>query len=267
MNLNYWIVVGAVVVTLLLFLAGQHLPAFSFRTNPCTALAAAFMALSWLMLVLVYSRQNLRFPWALVVTDIGSAAMLCAAFILMRGDKHFSGFDAALLIPLLVLLGWDYVCGGYASGPGKTLLSVICLAPSLLLSQIAVVLLGWAFVVRWGAYGVIFFILCILHAVLQLPTYVALNLATDFQLTVRDKEQFTQVVQALGLLKIPLAYGFLAFLASPVRPVFTEPAFLPPEKSVIPDKRIFVPISILLLGVGGNVVANVITSILPTLDR
>jgi len=262
MNVNFWILAAAVGVTLLLFLAHKHFSAFNFKTHPCTALAAALMAFSWVMLLLVYSMLHLPFPWALVVTDLGSAALLCAAFILMRGDRHFSGFDAALLIPLLILLVWDYVCGRYASGPGKTLLSVICLSPSLLLAQIAMVVLGWAFVVRWGAYGIIYGVLCVLHAVLQLPVYIALNLSGDFQLTPHDQNQFAQVVDALGLLKLPLAYGFLAFLVSRTRPEFDEPAFMPPDKSVIPDKSVFIPISILLVAVGGNVVTDVIKATL-----
>jgi hypothetical protein len=267
MSFSFWILLSAVVVTVILFLAGKHLDAFSFKKNPGTALATVFMLLSWVMMLLVYGKKDLSFSWALVATDAGSAALFCAGYLLLRGNKHFSGFDTTVLIPFFALCAWDYFLGEYVSGPGKTLLSVICLSPSLLLSQIAMVLLGWAFVVRWGWYGLIFGILCLLHAVLQLPTYIALNLSGDFQLTPPDKEQFRQVMDALGLLKAPLAYGFLAFLASPARPNFDELSVLPPAESVAPSKIVFIPITILLVGVGGNVVANVITSILPSFHR
>jgi hypothetical protein len=266
MNYNFWILFVAVVVTLILFLAAKHLDAFSFKKNPGTALAIVFMLLSWVMMLLVYGKKDLSFSWALVVTDAGSAALFCAGCLLVRGNKHFSGFDATVLIPFIALCAWDYFLGDYVSGPGKTLLSVICLSPSLLLSQIAMVLLGWAFLVRWGWYGLIFGLLCLLHAMLQLPTYIALNLSDDFQLTPQDKEQFKQVVDALGLLKLPLAYGFVAFLASHNRPNFAEPAFFP-TRSITPGKPVFIPISVLLVGVGGNVVANVITSILPSIHK
>ena len=250
-------------MTVLLFLAAKHFDAFNFRTSPGTALAVVFMGLSWVLLLLIYGKKDLSFSWALVATDAGSGALLGAACLLMRGNKHFTGFDATVLIPFLALFAWDYFLGRYVSGPGQTLLSVICLAPSLLLSQIAMVLLGWAFVARWGIYGLIFGLLCVLHALLQVPTYIALNLSGEFQLSPEDKAQFAHIVNALGLLKLPLAYGFLAFLASRNRPKFDEPAFLPATKSVAPDKSVFIPISILLVGVGGNVIANVITSILP----
>jgi len=162
-----------------------------------------------------------------------------------------------VLIPFLLLLVWDYVLGEYASGPGKPLLGLLSLTPSLLVAQIAILLLGWVFVLRWGVYAIAFFALCILHAVLQPVAYVYLNLASDFRLSDVDKEQFRHVIDALGLLKIPLAYGFLAFLVSPKRPDFTADSSWPPE-SVAPDKRILIPISFLFVTLGGKALVDVL---------
>jgi hypothetical protein len=113
-----------------------------------------------------------------------------------------------------------------------------------------------------GGWGLPFFLLCFFYALLQFPVYLYLNLANEFQLLSKDHERFRQTVEALGILKIPLAYGFLAFLVSPTRPEFKDSAYLP-QKAFAPHKGVLVPISILFVGIGGDAAAKVILAILP----
>ena len=257
MSLNYWILVGTLPITAVLFCFRHYFTAFDFKKSPATAWAATLWALSWLSLVPIYGTEKHSFSWGLIITDIGSSAVLFAALILKRGSPVVRDSDTVVVIPFLLLLVWDYVLGVAADGVNKPLLGVLALTPSLFLAQFSILLLGWAFVLRWGIYGVAFFVLCILDAILQPLAYISLNLIKDFHLAELPEEaQFRYVVDALGLLKIPLAYGFLGFLVSRTRPSFTVDSSWPPE-SVAPDKRIFIPISSAFAIIGGKALIGV----------
>ena len=53
----------------------------------------------------------------------------------------------------------------------------LLIAPDVVLSNVAFILLGWVFLSRWSGIGVAYFIITVLYAVLQFPARLALDLS------------------------------------------------------------------------------------------
>jgi hypothetical protein len=134
-----------------------------------------------------------------------------------------------------------------------TIIKFIAIAPSAVLSHIALIALGWLFVVRWGFWGIPYLLLTIAYALLQLPAYFA----DHFESLLNPPELGKAVFFSLGLLKVPFAFGFLGYLLSPNKPDFAFPKFWPDE-SIAPHRRIYATVVSLTVIALGPVVTGTI---------
>src|SRR5208282_6719573 len=80
----------------------------------------------------------------------------------LRSSLWRAGMASAMM--LLWCMFWEIV--GHESNLFWTSLLI---APELAIANIAMVALGWAFYVRWSGFSVLYFILAMVYALLQLP--------------------------------------------------------------------------------------------------
>jgi hypothetical protein len=239
------------------------LSVLNFRSNPNTSVGITLWGLRWLTILPIYYRGDLishSSGITLALLDTGNILNLMTAVFLSHGRKFRLEQTWPLGILLILLLIWDLSLAPLAEN--TLLIKLIVIAPSSVLSHISIIALGWIFFVRWGAYGLPFLLLTIFYALLQLPAYFAVFFPSESGFA----EFRIMVFLALGLLKLPYTFGFLAFLLSPTKPDFSIEQYWP-HQSVSPHKIVYVPlislISIILIPVVVSVVSTVISAKVP----
>jgi hypothetical protein len=137
-----------------------------------TGWTLALWSLFWLMIALAYvefSESELHGLFGeFMFSDFGNLAALAAAFAYCRGDsfKQRELFPLVFLVFMLPLLEWTL--SNVIPGPQGR---VIAIAPSLVLSALATLAIGWCILVRCGWGSVPFFLTMCVYAFLQVPAY------------------------------------------------------------------------------------------------
>jgi len=86
----------------------------------------------------------------------------------------------------------------------------LLIAPELAIANIAMVLLGWGFFVRWSGFSTLLFLLAIIYALLQLPAFLELEL--DVFLKHDQLETLDISFPLLAACQVMLSYGFLSLI-------------------------------------------------------
>jgi len=150
-----------------------------------------------------------------VLSNLSNISLLLAAvsygqgleFDLRRAIRRIPGY-----VLLLFLWGifWEMIVDHRQNFVARALM----LAPDVVLANIALVLLGWVFFVRWSRLGNLFVLVAILYALPQLPALLARDLGTFL----KPELNLTTIFYVLAGGKVLLAYGFLSLLCSSVLP-------------------------------------------------
>jgi len=153
----------------------------SLRTRPSTGWASILLLLWWLSLAYAYfSHQRLadgkvvHAASALLGMNLGDLCLLGAAIAYCSGDEEFRGRRFAPLPVTLALLILYYLLFGILwHGDTLSFLGSIWLfSPSVVIANVAVFAIGWAFLVRWGVTALPFLLIAVMYAVAQYPAYL-----------------------------------------------------------------------------------------------
>src|SRR5713101_1375954 len=128
-------------------------------------------------------------------------------FDLRRAIRRIPGY-------VLLLFLWGIFWEMIVDHRQNFVASALMLAPDVVLANIALVLLGWVFFVRWSRLGNLFVLVAILYALPQLPALLARDLGTFL----KPELNLTTIFYVLAGGKVLLAYGFLSLLCSSVLP-------------------------------------------------
>ena len=160
------------------------------------------------------------------LSNLANVSLLVAAIAYARGEN----FDAAnarrwfgriaILIALWTIF-WELV-----HHDRSLFFSALFTAPDVILSNIALIALGWVFLSRWKGVGVAYFVVTICYAVLQLPARIALDLQPFLDPNKAVDLEPTFYLLAVG--KILLIGGFILILRK-ITTDIDEPRFWPRE--------------------------------------
>ncbi len=165
-------------------------------------------------------------------TDIlGNTANLCflaTAVAYCRGKtfNYIRVSGAIILITVFITIwafGWSVL-----GRPDDLFVKSIQYAPELVLPTVAFTALGWAFFARWGGVaGVLFFVVALVYAILQVPA----NLMASFGDFLKTPAALEVTFSYLAAGKILLAFGFLSLLCSSSLPAvgMNQPKYWPDE--------------------------------------
>jgi hypothetical protein len=218
-----------------------------FRSAACAfwlffaGYACLFFLYMWIYFYLRAGQSLQSFassPAVDIGTDIlGNTANLCflaAAVAYCRG-RTFNYIHASGTIILLTVFITIWAFGWNALGRSDDLfVKSIQYAPELVLPTVAFVALGWAFFARWGGVaGVLFFVVALIYALLQVPA----NLMASFGEFLVKPNTLGVTFSYLAAGKILLAFGFLSLLCSSSLPAvrMNQPKYWPDE-AITPAK-------------------------------
>jgi len=232
-NVNSIIPVVAVCVGSLLYCVYVifHKPAFlSITAHKATAWGFTFWLMWWPTLIISYylipEYSTDQFPFVLWVLNVGDLCLLAFVIIYTGGDDNFRWRRLAPLVIALLVFSLHYclhfmlvIRGGHAS----PFWSLVLISPSAVLANVAMFAMGWAFLVRWGLGGLLFFIISALYSIVQVPAYVnAFFIKPHFSLVFDHlHSELNSVFYILAgvkvfLLAFPLSYFFSTREGNPV---------------------------------------------------
>jgi hypothetical protein len=151
-----------------------------------------------------------------VLSNVGNISMLIAAIAYGQGkDFNVERAWRSFWICTLAIMIWA-ICWELADHEHNLLYTSVLIAPDVLGSDVALLLLGWVFLARWSGIGVFYFIVTIIYALLQFPANVALELCSVLgggQIPVPCKALLDPLLfYLLASGKIALAGGFVLML-------------------------------------------------------
>jgi hypothetical protein len=201
----------------------QGPPIYLHYSSNLNAFWYFFTALTCLLLVYlilyfgsdVVSRTELR-HWlvhvpAEVFSNVSNISMLIAAIAYGQGSEFkvkraLRSFGISALVITIWVIFWEL-----ADHDHNLLYTSLLVAPDVLASDVALLLLGWVFFSRWSGIGVLYFIVTIIYALLQFPASVALDLCPVLNVEqVLKVEQPGQTLAACKDLLEPFLFYLLA---------------------------------------------------------
>lgn len=168
--------------------------------------------------------------------DIGDLFLLGFAICYCSGDADFSWKRLALL-PITFMFLILYYAIMYSSLNTSLLFSIWLFSPSVVLANVALLMFGWSFLVRWGLKGLPLFFVTAAYAWAQLPAYIAVFVvlppAYKNILLPHFGEGINTVFPYLALGKMILAIYPLTLFLSPdgSRPDTSQPKYWPSRES------------------------------------
>jgi hypothetical protein len=110
------------------------------------------------------------------LSNLANVSLLIAAFAYGLGKDFDSNFTKKLFAISAILIAIWCVFWELVDHEKSLLFTMLLIAPDVVLSILALILLGWVFVSRWSGVGVAYFIIMILYAIFQLPARIAVDL-------------------------------------------------------------------------------------------
>ena len=162
--------------------------------------------------------------------------MICFSILYCEGLKA----NLSKVTPILCAAGllglWDVLTVGTNLDP---VLQIWLVAPSVVLTNFWIILIGWAFVVRWGITAIPYFVITVIYAICQPPAYLAAFVfASDMNVsdTVRqtfDGLKYVFLLLAIGKVSYALMFFVMFLCKDPSHsPDFTQPRYMPPAKGI-----------------------------------
>jgi len=185
---------------------------------PNTTWALGLWCAWWLTLFLIYLElNNLPYKVILMFSDFGNLCALGAAIAYCKGKD----FKLAVISPLLgvfvIVFLWDLAMTSSPSVSKYYQGRIVTIAPSLLISGISSLALGWAVVVRCGWTAWPFLLCAASYSVAQLPAYFHVFVLHGEKVAMGgqslNKLVWSLLFLALG--KIIYAWIFLGYFFSP----------------------------------------------------
>lgn len=171
-------------------------------------------------------------PSVLLSMNTGDLCLLAAAIAYCSGDRAF-GWRRLTPLPIALgmLLAYHLLFMTGAQRP-TPLTSLWLLSPSAVLANVAVFMLGWAFLARWGSTALPLFFVTTLYAMVQYPAYLEAFVAAPFGIDSLKSGKLVFYGLASGKLFI-LCLATTHFLSpSPNRPDMTGPKLWPSIQAV-----------------------------------
>jgi hypothetical protein len=165
------------------------------------------------------------------LSNLANVAILIAAIAYGRAEnfKNARALKGLLISALLFVLWavfWELV-----HHDDSLIFTVLLISPDVVIANVALILLGWVFLSRWSGVGVLFFLLMVIYAVLQLPARIALDLKEFLNPNKAVDLESTFYLLAVG--KIFMVSGFVLMLRT-VTDKTAEPRFWPRGPRVSP---------------------------------
>lgn len=199
-----------------------------FNKTPSTSYGFLFWLMWWISLLIAYfllpEPLTSLHPITLSILDFGDLCLLGFVICYCSGDADFSWKRLSLLLITLMILILYYTImygalrGGYLQA--NPLFAVWLFSPSAVLANVALLMLGWAFLVRWGLKALPLFFVTSAYAWAQLPAYIAafVVLPSEYKGQFASVQGFNiiqTVFPYLALGKIVLAFYPLTLFLSP----------------------------------------------------
>ena len=209
--------------------------ALLFERHPSAASAFWFFFIALSSLLLIYllvpprtagGSTGLAASWEMfhpvihgavtVLSNFANFCLLMAALCYSSGKAYGIWKQRSRIAAFVAGIFVWTICWEVAGHRQSVTLTSLMLAPDVVMANVAFVLLGWSFYVRWKGLGTIYFLFTIIYALLQLPALISRELGDFFDpryAATTDKLFFW-----LAGGKALLAYGFLSLLSSSVCP-------------------------------------------------
>lgn len=213
-----------------------------FKKKPSTSYGFLLWLIWWATLLTVYFmlpgagiRQH---PIILGILDVGDLALLGFVICYCSGDKDFS-WKRLSLLPLSLTILILFYAMMYTSVTPSPLFSLWLVSPSAVLANVAIIMFGWAFLVRWELKALPLFCFTTIYALTQLPAYTAAFVVMPEQYyaqfcSVESFKKINAVFPYLALGKVILAfYPFVLFLSPDgFHPDFSQPKYWPSNEKI-----------------------------------
>jgi hypothetical protein len=178
---------------------------YFFTTLGCLLLAYSVLHFGSDAITQTELRHWLLHAPAVVLSNVSNISLLIAAIAYGQGkefkaQRALRSFGIGVLVITIWVILWEL-----ADHDHNLLYTSLLVAPDVLASDVALLLLGWVFFARWSGIGVLYFIVTIIYALLQFPARVALDLCPVLTL-----EQSGQVLAPCKTLLEPFLFYLLA---------------------------------------------------------
>lgn len=180
-----------------------------YKEHRSSALGFLLWLMWWASFLVVYfilpNHTKEVTPLILTILDIGDLSLLGFVICYCNGEEGFSWKRLGILpITLLFLiLFYSITYPFFQRDPVR--LSLWVLSPSVVLANVAIIMFGWSFFVRWEMIGLPLFLVSCVYALAQLPAYMA-----AFLFIPTSDADPTPVIAAQKFLKIGDVFSFLA---------------------------------------------------------
>jgi hypothetical protein len=251
-------IVASMTLIYLNVIANDRPIALVYSVHPSTTMAFFFFGTAWIFVVCLYTillatdgKPTLP-VWLL--DNVSKLCLFATALSYSRVREFNLKLTLAVMAATLLLLSlWEVFFSWLSKGwPDDMLIGSLRLTPDVMLSGIGIVLIGWAFFVRWsGLFGWFFLLVTLAYSVLQFPA--TLLLGFDHFLADPIHSDLNIAFSCLAGAKVLLAFGFLSLVCESSDPALEidRPSTWP-RNPVSPPKWVFH-----LAGWGGGVVAGV----------
>jgi hypothetical protein len=160
----------------------------------------------------------------IVLSNVANVALLISALAYGRA-QNFKTQNAkrGLAISALLFALWAFFWE-LLHHDTSLIYTTLLVSPDVVVSNVALILLGWVFLSRWTGIGVIYFLIVIAYAVLQLPARIAIDLGSFLDANKHPDLEPTFYLLAVG--KIFIIGGFILMVRN-VGSDTTESRFWP----------------------------------------
>jgi hypothetical protein len=186
-----------------------------YKEHPNTTWALSLWFVWWLTLFFIYLGLDSSYTITLVLSDFGNLCALGAAIAYCKGNEFKVSVLKRLGYVFAIEVIWDFAITSLHSVSDYSQGRIVIIGPSLLISGISSLALGWAIVVRCGWTAWPFLLFAAAYSAAQLPAYFYV-----FVVRVEGdlKGHFNKLVWSLLFLaigKIIYAWAFLGYFFSP----------------------------------------------------
>lgn len=166
-----------------------------------------------------------------VISNLANVAILVTAVAYGRARNFKSknaarGFATSALLFALWAMFWELL-----HHDTSLIYTTLLVSPDIIVSNVALILLGWVFLCRWSGIGVAYFFVMIVYAVLQLPARVAFDLSGFLDPAKHVNLEPTFYFLAAG--KIFMVGGFILMVRNVAKDA-AEPRFWPRGERISP---------------------------------
>jgi hypothetical protein len=116
-----------------------------------------------------------------VASNVANLSLLIAGAAYARGRDFDPVYAKTWLWIYAILIALWATCWELLHHTTSLFLTLVFIAPDVLLANLALIFLGWVFFSRWSGVGTLYFIIAALYALLQLPARLALDLKGFFE--------------------------------------------------------------------------------------